>query len=86
MADVRTTTNTLNITYSYADEDVRTIKFPEPKVSIDTATLKTAATTLGALTLSDRSKGDTTKGTFESVVGGSNVTVTKIVFDLNDSD
>lgn len=83
MADIRTTTNTLNLTFAYADEDTRTIKIPDPNNSIDTATLKTAATALGELTLSDRSKGDTTKGAYVSVVGGAKVYKTKIQFDLN---
>lgn len=85
MADKQATSRTFNIVMSYADDDTRTIKIPDPTniSSSESETAKTRATALGNLTLSDRSNGDTLTGGFVTVVSGSIVEQTKTTLDLS---
>lgn len=84
LADVQKITKTCNITYSYVNEDTRTIKLPNAKslTSADSDTVIARANDFGQYTLSDKKNATTAEKAYSTVVGGSVVEQVRTQLDL----
>lgn len=79
MADVTTTTRTLNIDLMFVDEDTRLIKLPNPKETLQASDITTLETLIRTNNLI---VGDKTGAAFGKISTAKNVEVMRTDYDL----